>query len=123
MMGLICACCKQMYEPDRAYDDAFDAHIMGTDEFVVCAICGLNVPDSLRDQAYENRWRRAMREHLREVKFKMLISLAVLVQMEPDDNTNRLFDFVVRKLQVHYPERTLPELISAGSDLLRLLNK
>jgi hypothetical protein len=110
-----------MYHPDRAFDDGFDAQVLGTDAFVVCAICGLNVPDSMRDQGYKERWHRAMRRHLRQERYRMLLSLALLIQMEPNAYINGLFDFVVRRLEAHYPEKTLPELIDAGDKLLRLL--
>jgi hypothetical protein len=101
--------------------DALEAAIIGTDKYVECAVCGLNVPDGLRDPSYERRWRRAMESHLQREEYGLLVALSVVTRMRSGAETDSLFDAILRKLQVHYPAKTLPELIESGDRLRRLL--
>jgi hypothetical protein len=121
VLGLECACCTQMYYPGRAFEDAFDAKILGTDKYVVCAVCGLNVPDSMRSERYKKRWIRATRAHLRTDEFRLLAALSSLTRMQSNEETDRLFNLVLRRLQILYPNRTLPELNEAGEAVRRLM--
>lgn len=123
ILGLECACCRQVYYPSRAVSDAVEAGILGAEKYVVCAVCGLNVPDSMRDDSYKKRWRRAMRVNLRREELSLLLALSVLTAMESSADADRLFNLVLRKLQVRYPDKTLLELKVAGDRLWRSLRK
>jgi hypothetical protein len=122
ILGLQCVCCRQTYHPATAAHDALEARILGTDEYVECAVCGLNVPDELRDGSYPKRWRHAMRKELRREEFRLLVALSILTGMKSGAETDSLFDAILRKLQVHYPGKTLPELMESGDRLRRLLS-
>lgn len=121
ILGLQCACCGQTYNPATAAEDALEVKIFGTDKYAECAVCGLNVPDELRGSSYEKRWRVAMERHLGSEEFRLLIALSMMTRMKSSPETDALFDVVLRKLQVHYPGKTLPELIEGGDRLCALL--
>jgi hypothetical protein len=121
ILGLQCACCGQTYHPDTAMRDAFESAILGTDKYVECAVCGLSVPDDLRDDSYERRWRRAMKSHLQREEHGLLVALSVVTGMRSGAETDSLFDAILRKLQGHSPTKTLPELKESGDRLRRLL--
>jgi hypothetical protein len=123
ILGLQCACCGQTYHPDTAMRDALETAILGTDKYVECAVCGLNVPDDLRDSSYEKRWRRALKKQLQKEEFGLLVALSILTGMKSGAETDSLFDAILRKLQTHYPNKTLPELKESGDRLRRLLSK
>lgn len=123
ILGLECACCKQTYHPERAFEDAFDAQVLGAEKYGVCAVCGLNVPDGLRDDSYRKRWRRAMRVDLEIEELRLLVALSLLTNMQSSTQADRLFNLVLRKLQVRYPDKTLLELKVAGDRLCSSLRK
>jgi len=118
-----CVCCRQLYYPDRSFNDAFDAAILGAEKYVVCAVCELNVPDSMRTDDYKRRWRRAMEAHLRTEKLGLLVALSSLMEMVSKTETDELFREVYKRLQICYPDKTLPEMKMAGDELRRLLGK
>lgn len=123
ILAVECVCCRQMYHPDRSFNDAFDTAILGTERYVVCAVCELNVPDNLRTYDYKRRWRRAMDEHLRTEKLGFLVALSSLMEMASKTETDDLFREVYKHLQICYPDKTLPEMKMAGDQLRRLLRK
>jgi len=112
-----------MYHPDRSFNDAFDAAILGAERYVVCPVCELNVPDSMRTDDYKRRWRRAMEAHLRTEKLGLLAALSSLMEMGSKTKTDELFREVYRRLQICYPDKTLREMKMAGDELRYLLGK
>jgi hypothetical protein len=123
IVGLECACCRQMYHPGQALNDAFDTQVLGAEKYVVCAVCGLNVPDSMRDSSYKKRWRRARTVDLRIEELRLLVSLSLLTSMESSVEADRLFNLVLRRLQGRYPDKTLLELKVAGDRLCKSLQR
>jgi hypothetical protein len=123
ILGLQCVCCRQTYHPAIAAQDALEGGIFGTDKYVECAVCGLSVPDGMRDRSYEKRWRRAMKSHLQREEFGLLVALSIVTGMRSTAETDSLFDAILRKLQVHYPDKTLPELTESGNRLRKHLSR
>lgn len=100
-----CACCRQLYHPNRSFNDAFDAAILGAEKYVVCPVCELNVPDGMRTDDYKRRWQRAMKAHLRTEKFGLLVALSSLMEMGSRAETDEAFNEVRRRLEICYPEQ------------------
>ena len=123
ILGLICVCCGQMYFPTTAMRDALENVIFGSDRYVECAVCGLNVPDDLRDSRYEKRWRRAMRVHLQREELRLLVALSLITEINSTGEADALFDFILRKVQIYYPSKSLPEMIESGDRLRKILRK
>jgi hypothetical protein len=123
ILGLRCVCCTQIYHPDRSFNDAFDAEMLGTEKYVVCAVCGLNVSDSMMTDAYKRRWRLAMEAHLQSEKLGLLVAISSLMEMGSNVERDDVFRQVHKRLQICYPDKTLPEMKIAGDQLRKLLRK
>jgi hypothetical protein len=76
----------------------------------------------MRTEGYEKRWIRATGAHLRREELRLLVSLSLLTGTKSSAKTDRLFNLVLRRLQIHYPDKTLPELKEAGDTLRRLIS-
>jgi hypothetical protein len=63
--------------------------------YVVCPICGTNVPEDMRDDAYKKRWLQAMKVHLRRR------ALSLLTRVKSASVTDKVFDPVLRRLNPH----------------------
>jgi hypothetical protein len=118
-----CTCCRQLYGPNRSFDDAFNAAILGAEKYVVCPACELNVPDSMRTDGYKRRWRLAMEAHLQTEQLGLLVAISSLMDMGSNVETDELFREVYKRLQICYPDKTLPEMKVAGDRLRRFLRK
>ena len=79
-LGLECACCGQIYHPDKALEDGFEASVFGAEQYVVCPICGMNVPDDLRGENYKTRWKRATIRMLLTPNVHLLVALSLLME-------------------------------------------
>jgi hypothetical protein len=69
--------------------------------YVVCPICGTNVPEDMRDDAYKKRWLQAMKVHLRRPELRVLIALSLLTRVKSTSVTDKVFDPVLRRLNPH----------------------
>ncbi len=123
ILGLECVCCTQVYYPTKTFADQLEAELLGTDDYVVCPICGANVPEDVRDDAYKKRWHLAMKGYLRRPELRLLIALSLLTRVKSTTVTDKVFDLVLRRLNTHYPDKTLWELKAAGDELCEFLKK
>jgi hypothetical protein len=64
-----------------------------------------------------------MRVDLEIEELRLLVALSLLTNMQSSTQADRLFNLVLRKLQVRYPDKTLLELKVAGDRLCSSLRK
>ena len=122
-IGLECACCRQMYNPTAALHDSVEAAIFGAERYAVCSVCGRVVPAELRDRDYERRWRRATRLNFSRGDCKLLIALSLLANRAPSAESDKLFNLVLRRAQIRFPDKTWPELKQTGDEIVRFVRK
>jgi len=61
-MQLICNCCGQPYQPDKAWQDKLQAVLLGAERFAICPVCTQAPPVSVfNDPAYRRRCQREVR--------------------------------------------------------------
>ena len=64
-----------------------------------------------------------MKAHLRTEKLGLLVALSSLMEMRSGTETDALFREVYGRLQICYPDKTLPEMKMAGDEIRRFLGK
>ena len=122
-LGLECACCGQIYHPDKALEDGFEASVFGAEQYVVCPICGMNVPDDLRGENYKTRWKRATIRMLLTPNVHLLVALSLLMEGRSTPVADKFFGALVDKLHAQYPNKSLPELLGAGNQVLEFVRR
>jgi hypothetical protein len=117
-VALECACCKQIYHPDRALADRVEAALFGAEPYTVCPICEQNVSDKMQTDSYKSRWRQAALPRLddRAVRVAML-SIYLRRGLTSDEE----FDKALKEAQKAYPDKTINQLMSMGDEALRHL--
>jgi len=64
-----------------------------------------------------------MKRHLGLPEFRPLVALSLLTRVKSSSARDKAFDGVLRKLNRHYPGKTLLELKAAGDKLWEFLSK
>jgi hypothetical protein len=119
MIGLECACCRQIYHPNKAFHDKIEASVFGAEPFVACPVCEMNVPDGLRDNAYNQRCRSsAVNMCLEQPDVRLLVAFSLLMDGLPIPRNDQFFDTILKGLNLRYPDKTLPQLKRSGDQLV-----
>lgn len=122
-VGLQCACCRQIYHPNRASEDTVESALFGADEYVVCPICEMNVPSGMRDAKYKKRCRRVMKLRFGTADYRLLMELSALANHPPTPERDNLFNLTLRRAQIRFPDKTWPELKQLGDALVKFMAK
>jgi hypothetical protein len=120
-LGLECVCCRQIYHPNQYQNDAVEAHLFGTDPFVTCPVCEMNVPDGMRDSEYIKRYRHVIIQQASRPEWMYLLVLYVLMHQTSASASDRVFDHVLRELYTLYPDKSLPEVQVEAERVAHLL--
>jgi hypothetical protein len=122
MIGLECACCRQMYNPNKAFHDKIEAGVFGAEPFAACPVCEMNVPDGLRDNAYDQRCRSsAVNMCLEQPEVRLLVAFSLLMNGLPSPRNDQFFDTILKGLNLRYPDKRFPELKKAADNLVNRL--
>lgn len=120
-LGLECVCCHQIYHPAQSRDDAVEAHLFGSDPFVICPVCEMNVPDDMRGSGYRKRYRHIIIQQTNRPEWIYLIVLYVLMSKTSASGSDEVFDHVLRELHGLYPDKSLPQLQIEAEKVVGLL--